>query len=376
MHFPTSRSLLQSIMASALVLAGATGCNRGDRAETGSDASGAAAIGDTAMTGTGGDYGTGTADTTLGAGTDTMAPTGARTVPGTAMGDTAPAEIQSRTPPPVAATPSAGRQDTSVEGDTAAAGYRAMEQDTADMPRGADTTGMTADTVGGAGTPQDSDTAGAATDTAEVSSAIPDPGESSALGDTAAAGYVAMARDTSVAMDQIDATGAAAETDGTLQARLDTTRAETGVAADVDVHGDTLMAVRLDTTGTTVATADTTDAERIRPPEDSTELMGTVTTGETADELPVATADEEVRAEDRETVATTEARTDEVGAAAVTGGTITGAEAVALMTRQGLTCSVVDPSDREVRWDMSSTPVSLNPCGLGSMNLSKIWTEE
>ena len=36
---------------------------------------------------------------------------------------------------------------------------------------------------------------------------------------------------------------------------------------------------------------------------------------------------------------------------------------------------MVDPEENEaVRWDMSSTPVTLNPCGLGSMNLSKIWT--
>ncbi len=58
------------------------------------------------------------------------------------------------------------------------------------------------------------------------------------------------------------------------------------------------------------------------------------------------------------------------------GGTLTGAEAVGLMTRQGVQCSVVDPeSDEAVRWDMASTPVTLNPCGLGSMNLSKVWTE-
>ena len=66
---------------------------------------------------------------------------------------------------------------------------------------------------------------------------------------------------------------------------------------------------------------------------------------------------------------------DEVGAAAVAGD-VTGAEAVALMSREGVRCAIVDPEENEaVRWDMSSTPVTLNPCGLGSMNLSKIWTE-
>jgi len=117
---------------------------------------------------------------------------------------------------------------------------------------------------------------------------------------------------------------------------------------------------------------DSVELVRVRPPEDSTEILGNVTTDAAADE----TADEQVvRPEDRETVAASEARTDEVGAAAV-GGDVTGAEAVALMSRQGVRCAVVDPEANEaVRWDMSSTPVTLNPCGMGSMNLSKIWTE-
>jgi hypothetical protein len=115
-----------------------------------------------------------------------------------------------------------------------------------------------------------------------------------------------------------------------------------------------------------VASADTLDSERIRPPEDSTETVGNVTSYETADEEPVNASDQ---------VAASVNRTDEVGAAAVT-GTVTGADATALMTRQGARCSVVDPeSDEAVRWDMASTPVTLNPCGLGSMNLSKVWTE-
>jgi len=105
---------------------------------------------------------------------------------------------------------------------------------------------------------------------------------------------------------------------------------------------------------------------------DSTELLGNVTPDEAADE----TADEQiVRPEDRETVAASEAPTDEVGAAAVS-GEVTGADAVALMTREGVRCGLVDPEANEaVRWDMSSTPVTLNPCGMGSMNLSRIWTE-
>jgi hypothetical protein len=128
----------------------------------------------------------------------------------------------------------------------------------------------------------------------------------------------------------------------------------------------------------TVAAADTVESEHIRPPEDSTEIAGNVN-GETADEQEVE-ANEEITAEDRENVATSETATDEVGAdevgAAAVGGNVTGAEAASLMTRQGVPCSVLDPeTNEEARWDMSSTPVTLNPCGLGSMNLSKVWTE-
>ncbi len=91
-----------------------------------------------------------------------------------------------------------------------------------------------------------------------------------------------------------------------------------------------------------------------------------VNAADTADEAPVPT---EVRE------SASDSPTDAVGAAAL-GGTITGSDAVAMMTRGGEQCNVLDPeTDEEVRWDMSSTPITLNPCGLGSMNLSKVWTK-
>jgi hypothetical protein len=174
------------------------------------------------------------------------------------------------------------------------------------------------------------------------------------------------------------------------------------VMADADVSADADVAVA-DTTGNAgrirppedsteilgqvttdttarVAIADTVESERIRPPEDSTELLGYVG-DETADEVEVTdeqeiNANEEaVSADDQETVAAAETPADEVGAAAI-GGTLTGDDAVALMTRQGARCQVVDPeTNEEVRWDMSRTPVTLNPCGMGSMILSRIWVE-
>jgi hypothetical protein len=184
-----------------------------------------------------------------------------------------------------------------------------------------------------------------------------------------------MARDTSTTADQIDTTGQVADADAAIRAGIDTSHNDTVVVSDAAPSGGADVAVTADTadnagrirppedsteisgpvTGDTtsaLATADTAESERIRPPEDSTELAG-VYSAETADEEPV----------------------DEVGAAAISGD-ITGTEAVTVMSRQGARCIVVDPEvDEEVRWDMSSTPVTVNPCGLGSMVLSKIWAE-
>jgi hypothetical protein len=137
---------------------------------------------------------------------------------------------------------------------------------------------------------------------------------------------------------------AQAEGDVALQATIDTAHADSGVA-------------------------------RIRPPEDSTEFTADASTGDASVGVE----------EDRETVAAAKAdtegdgqaeadvRTGEVGAAAIAGN-VTGPEAVAGMTRQGAECVVVDPETAQgVLLDMSNTPATLNPCGLGSMVLSRIW---
>jgi len=175
--------------------------------------------------------------------------------------------------------------------------------------------------------------------------------------DSAASGYRAIERDTATAPHESDS---ARVTEDTSETSLNTS--DTTSAGYVEMARDT------------TTTADQADsAESIRPPQDSTELLGEVNSSETADEEPVNSA-EETSAPDRETVAAAEDQTDEVGAAAM-GGTVTGGDAVASMTRQGAQCTLVDAeSNQAVRWDMSSTPVTLNPCGMGSMNLSKVWT--
>lgn len=285
-------------MASALILAGATACRRDNSA---------AVVQDTAS----------------------VAP-GERLVPRAAT-----------------ASPSAERQDTSLQGDSAVAGYVAME-------RAADTTSV-----------ETADATAADTSSTEMAAAQDAATGQDVNPDTAAAGYVAMARDTSTTIDQIDTTGVAASDDGAIQFSVDTSHVDAEVTADADVSTDSgIAAGAADTTGNTGRIhppEDSTEilgmeSERIRSPEGSTEILGYVTSSETADEEPINENEQEI------------------GAAAI-GGTVTGAEAVGLMTREGVRCGIVDPeSNEEVRWDMSSTPVTLNPCGLGSMVLSKIWT--
>ena len=301
-------ALLRAILTGVVVFAG-TACSRPDRTESGRDNSGAV-FSDTSSSGQPSGGGT-----TTGAGSDAAVGAGSDTAMG-AGNDTATAPAQ----PSPSSQPNTPRSET-APADTA--GYRPMERDTTNASG------------------QDSDSARVTADTTETSSA-PDVADTSSS---------EMARDTSAVADQGDSV-ATANGDVALQASTDTS-----TQANADVSAEAGVAVA-DTTG---------NAGRIRPPEDSTEILG-------VDEAADETADEQVmRPEDRETVAAG-TRTEEVGAAAI-GGNVTGAEAVVLMSREGVRCGVVDSETNEaVRWDMSSTPVTLNPCGMGSMNLSRIWT--
>jgi hypothetical protein len=369
-----SRSLLQGVMAGALVLAGAGACARPDQSESGSNT---AAIGqDTTLAGA--------STTTTGmdtvAGSDTLTAAGSSIDTGGAAGDTAPARLESDAPRAATATPSAERNDTSIQPDTSAAGYRAMESDTAGLPAESDSARVTEDT---------SEISQLSVDTAAVETAGAVPPQDTISTEVAAAQDTApQAADTVTIAYSDTATGyadtalATADTGAAIQANVDTAEAEFEVTADgrvsagvavADTSGnagrirppeDSTEILGQVTTDTTVAAEADTISDRVRPPEDSTELRGNVDVAETADEEPVDPAEQEI-SEDR----------DAAGAAAIETN-VTGSEAVALMTRQGARCSIVDPeSDEEVRWDMSSTPVTLNPCGLGSMVLSRIWVE-
>lgn len=249
-------------------------------------------------------------------------PSGADTATG-AVSDTAAAAQSSSSTQPSTPAPSNSPRAETVPGDEEAAGYRSMDRDTTDIPdQPTDSARVTSpDTSMSESSAATSDSA-----TVEMSAS----GTDSA--DTSAAGYVGMARDTSTVVDQAD-TAATSSGDVAVETTVDTSSQDSAeVRTETDVAVD-----------------------------------------EAADE----TADEQIiTAEEQETVVASETRTDEVGAAAI-GGDVTGAEAVALTTREGVRCAVADPEANEaVRWDMSSTPVTLNPCGMGSMILSRIWTEK
>ncbi len=175
-----SRALLRSLAASALVLAGATACSRPDR-----------------------DSGDNSAP--MAQDTASIAPdqTGSTTGRDSATG------VPTDAPRSATASPSAERSDTSMTADSAA-GYRAMDRDTAPVANESDSARVTHDS---------SESSQAPSDTAAVESSSASVGAAAAVGATAAGAE--MARDTSTIADQTD-TVPISDTAGTLQASVDT----------------------------------------------------------------------------------------------------------------------------------------------------------
>jgi hypothetical protein len=331
------RTLLRSMSAGVVTLAVATACSRADRSNT--------AGRDTSQTGT------------AVAPSDTQAQSAARqSEPGTTTApasDTGAASAQTGVASANTTAPAAGQRSKKVR-----ARHERLEPTAASQQANADTVTGPSDT-----------------------SRIRPPADSSeALGrDTSAVGYSEMARDTSVALAQGDTTGEGQEADTTAAVEADT--------ATIHARVDTTTAQPADTTAPAETNADTLASEngRIRPPEDSTEVYGQVRGKSNADSLPDG---ERIRPPEDSTEILGQVHTDRAQAnadqsaaagAAVqsTGNIATGADAVALMTRGGQRCQVVNPDDaRDVLWDLAGSPATLNPCGTGTMTLPKIWTGE
>jgi hypothetical protein len=304
------RTLLRGVWAGAVVLAATSACSR-DRADAGRDPT---QVGEARPEVTPPDTQVGTA--TSSTATDTAV---------SPAGDVGNAGVETATPRPVQPPSRAETRDTvAVSDGQGVSGYRAMGH--AGEDSSVDTT---------AGT------------------------------DTTAAGYEPMARDTSTVLAQGD-TMAPVSADTTARAEPDT--ATITAQLDTTAEGQTEVAIedQPDTVTVTLkadSLAKYHKADRVRPPEDSTEILGQVNTDQ-------ANYDVE---------AVGDAEAEAVGAAQVqsTGNIATDAAAVALLTREGHPCMVVDADEsRDVQWDMASSPATLNPCGTGTMTLPRIWTGE
>jgi hypothetical protein len=180
-----------------------------------------------------------------------------------------------------------------------------------------------------------------------------------------------MARDTNSAAGRGDTAAVAvadmttpAESDTAgIKVQMDTTRTDTLKVATAD-SADT-ASTRSEPAAAQVANADTLqdNSDRIRPPEDSTEIQGNVTTDSArvaGDNVATQSETERIRPPED----STEIR-----------GTVTGIDAVSLMSRAGARCVVKDDSG-DVWWDMADSPAALNPCGTGTMTLSLVRTGE
>jgi hypothetical protein len=388
-----NQALLRGIVAGAVVLSGLTACSRSDRSDAGRDTtqSGAATVSPT-------DTGT-SAQPSAAAATQPAGDTANRS-----NSDAAAATAHTAAPSRQNTVRTDAAEDTSGGTGEAVSGYRAMEQDSL-----ASTDTASAEMAGAA---QATDSAGAAADQALTA-------------DTVAAGFSEMARDTSSAAGLGDTATVAvtdtsvsteSDTTGNIQVQADTTTIEQAQAdTSSGINNDTVAVASADSAATdnsravAAAAAGATaagaaavsrgnadvsrdNAGRVRPPEDSTEVLGNVTT----DSGAVANGDvgnqsesERIRPpedsteiqgnvtsdKDRAAVAPREARTDAVGAAPM-GHTVTGPQAAALMSWAGERCVVLSDESTEVSWDIAVSPANLNPCGPGTMTLSSVRTGE
>lgn len=382
-----NRALLRGMLAGTVVLAATSACSRSDRADSGRDTTQTA----TAVT---------PSDT---AGVAATQPTPADTVsPPSTPSRAAPA------PTPQDSTPSgyramkpskAARTDTVAVGDSAQGGKTGERLESTQATPQANEDTLT--------NQPESDRIRPPEDSSETVGAV--------TGDSAAAGAPEMARDTSTGLAQADTAAPVAQDTATVmatpdtatQVAADTTQVATDTVAlhaEVDTahadHAEVAVETPSDTaaikaqadtsavvgdsteigkTGDRIepnqasaeANADTlaVESERVRPPEDSTEVLGDVTTDQN-----VAKAEETQKAQ-----SDVSADSAAVAAAGVQSNAnmATGADAVALVTREGQRCLVKDPAEsREVNWDLAESPATMNPCGTGTMTLPRVQTEK
>jgi hypothetical protein len=179
------------------------------------------------------------------------------------------------------------------------------------------------------------------------------------------------AADSSTIMAQVDtqqtemAQKAPADT-GTIGAQVDTSTQvdtagqETGMAQQ-NIADSSAVQVQVDTTSgqTEMAQRAPVDTEAVQSQSDTTNAQ-----------QPSETAAQQPEAVQSDSAA--------VGAASVqsSGHLATGPEAVALVSREGRRCTVVDAEEEaDARWDLAASPATMNPCGTGTMTLPRVQAE-
>ncbi len=393
-----NNSLLRGMLAAALVLAGASACSRSDRTTDDSAQTGAATTAaDTHAAATGqppAGAATAAQDTQDTPAEPRQGVSGYQQMGGDTASDRATTSARSET-----------AADTVAVGDSAHTGKPGQRLEGSDVsPRVSDDTlGTQPDSERIRPPEESSETVGAVTTDSATVAAAPMARDTTAdLGqmDTAASQQtdtLGQISDTAVLQAQVDTTTqqqdtweqASADT-AAIQVEADTTTAEAQTEVALGTETDTATVVgdsaevgktgeRLEPNQTDAeANADTLaiENERVRPPEDSTELLGNVN-AEGAEQDAEVQANAEVQA-DTDVEGVGDANAESVGAARVeaTGGTVTGAAAVSAVTREGQRCTVLDAESPEARRDMASSPATLNPCGTGTMTLPRIWTGE
>ena len=406
MHLRVYRPVLsRGIIAGAVMLAGLSACSRSDRAgsETGSNQEGrtTTAVSDSTATAagqqttsiqtdtatriatttprsadtaraTGSDQSSGSRSSSTRATTshaDTADVSGYQAMGGDASAsDTASSPVASAAPIPT--DTSGAKHDSVVVGDSANIGKTGerLESTQSSQQANSDTLANQpgSDRIR---PPEDStETVGvASSDTAGLPAAGSDSVYSSAemVRDTSSAA------DSSTIMAQVDtqqtemAQKAPADT-GTIGAQVDTSTQvdtagqETGMAQQ-NIADSSAVQVQVDTTSgqTEMAQRAPVDTEAVQSQSDTTNAQ-----------QPSETAAQQPEAVQSDSAA--------VGAASVqsSGHLATGPEAVALVSREGRRCAVVDAEEEaDARWDLAASPATMNPCGTGTMTLPRVQAE-
>jgi hypothetical protein len=187
--------------------------------------------------------------------------------------------------------------------------------------------------------------------------------------------------------DSTETVGAAADTSG-VQAQVDTQQTEMAQQAPADtgaIRAQADTATQVDTAGqrSEMAQQSATDSSGVQAQADTTSGQTEMAQRAPADTAVPAQPDtmNAQQPSDAASQPTDNAQSDSapVGAASVqsAGNLATGAEAVALISRAGRRCAVVDTDqDHSARWDLAESPASMNPCGTGTMTLPKVQEEK